>query len=389
MADMDRVDRVLATGAETQAVAGVVAMAATRDDVVYQGAYGKRELGKPAPMTLDTVGWIASMTKAVTGAAAMQLVEQGRLALDEPISTVLPQLADPQVLLGFQPDGTPRTRPAQRPITLRHLLTHTSGHTYDIWNTEMGRWQAHAGVPGITGCQKAALTTPLIADPGDRWEYGIGIDWAGQAVEAVAGTDLETYLRANLFEPLGMRDTAFRITPSMRERLASIHARAEDGSLAPFPFELAQAPEFQMGGGGLYSTAGDYLRFARTILRGGELDGARVLRAETVDTMAANAIGEVDVAMPMRTAMPPFSVDVDVFPGMRKKWGLSFMINTEQAPTGRSAGSLAWAGLANSYYWIDRSRGVCGVFVSQTLPFADPRAIGLFGDFESAVYQAI
>jgi methyl acetate hydrolase len=337
-------------------------------------------------MTTDTVGWIASMTKALTGTAAMQLVEQGRLELDRAAADWVPELAEARVLEGFGDDGQPRTRPPRRPITLRHLLTHTAGFSYEIWNEQVIRYQEAKGVPGIISCQNAALTTPLLFDPGERWEYGINIDWAGKMVEAVSGRRLGAYLQEHIFEPLGMRDTAFRLRPDMRARLAKIHQRGEDDGFTVLDLEIPQEPEFEMGGGGLYGTAGDYLKFVRMILNRGAADGQPVLRPETVDTMARNQMGECRVRA-VKTAMPPLSNDAEFFPGMPKTWGLSFMINTERAPTGRSAGSLAWAGLANSYYWIDPTKGVGGVYLTQILPFADKKSLPLFFAFEETVYR--
>ena len=385
MVDTSGIAAALSRAADAGDIPGVVAAAATAEEPIFEGGFGKRDLATGAPMTADTVVWIASMTKAVTGACAMQLVEQGKLSLDAPIKSVLPQLASPTVLEGFDADGNPKLRPARRDITLRHLLTHTSGYVYDIWNDDMGRYQEKTGTPGIISCMNAALTTPLMADPGEQWEYGIGIDWAGKAVEAVSGQTLGAYMEANLFDPLGMKDTAFRIGDAQRQRLAKIHARTPDG-LVSTDTEIPQEPEFEMGGGGLYSTVGDYLKFARAILGRGAVDGVRVLTPETVDLMSTNAMGEIS-CRPMKTALPPFSNDVDFVGGM--KWGLSFVINPEQMPTGRSAGSLAWAGLANSYFWIDPIRKITGVYATQVLPFFDDKAVETFQAFETAVYRAI
>jgi len=385
MVDTSGIAAALSRAADAGDIPGVVAAAATAEEPIFEGGFGKRDLATGAPMTADTVVWIASMTKAVTGACAMQLVEQGKLSLDAPIKSVLPQLASPMVLEGFDADGNPKLRPARRDITLRHLLTHTSGYVYDIWNDDMGRYQEKTGTPGIISCMNAALTTPLMADPGEQWEYGIGIDWAGKAVEAVSGQTLGAYMEANLFDPLGMKDTAFRIGDAQRQRLAKIHARTPDG-LVSTDTEIPQEPEFEMGGGGLYSTVGDYLKFARAILGRGAVDGVRVLTPETVDLMSTNAMGEIS-CRPMKTALPPFSNDVDFVGGM--KWGLSFVINPEPMPTGRSAGSLAWAGLANSYFWIDPVRKITGVYATQVLPFFDDKAVETFQAFETAVYRAI
>ncbi len=388
MAALPQVDEVLKAAIDRGDVPGVVAMAATPAGPAYQGAFGRRALPDGAEMTLDTVFWIASMTKAITSAAAMQLVEQGKLALDAPIAPVLSELAAPQVLEGFDAAGEPRLRAARRPITLRHLLTHTSGFVYDIWNAEMGRYMEKAGVPGIVSCQNATLKLPLVFDPGDRWDYGIGIDWAGKAVERVSGQRLGDYFAEHLFGPIGMTDTNFRLTPECRARLTAMHARGEDGTLAPIDFEVPQEPEFQMGGGGLYGTAADYLAFEKVFLNQGRANGRQVLKPETAALMAQNAIGDLNVQL-LKTAMPANSNDAEFFPGMVKKWSTGFMITTEAVPGGRREGSLAWAGLGNTYFWIDRKAGIAGVILMQLLPFADPKALALFDGFEKAVYAAL
>ena len=382
-------DAILSEAVAEGAVPGVVAGATSAEDDLYLAGFGERVLGGGEEMTPDTIGWIASMTKAVTGSAAMQLVEQGRLDLDAPAASVIPYLDEVGVLEGFEDDGKPRTRPPRRAITLRHLLTHTTGFSYEIWSDAIGRYQEATGTPGIITCENAALTTPLLFDPGDRWDYGINIDWTGKMVEAVSGQSLGEYLRENLLGPLGMNDTAFRITDEMRARLAKIHQRGDDGALEPqMELEIPQDPEFEMGGGGLYGTVGDYLRFIRMILNRGRANGAQVLKPETVDMMSRNQMGDIRVCE-LKTAIPPLSNDAEFFPGMPKSWGLSFMINDEEAPTGRSAGSLGWAGLANSFFWIDPAKGIGGAYLTQVLPFIDEKAFPLYMAFERTTYEAL
>jgi CubicO group peptidase (beta-lactamase class C family) len=383
------VDRLLGDSVSKGEVPGVVAVATDAKGTTYQGGFGKRVLGEPAEMTPDTVVWMASMTKAVTGAAAMQQVERGKIGLDAPAREVIPYLGEVEVLEGFDAAGKPRTRKPRRDITLRHLLTHTAGFSYEIWNADIINYQTTMGVPGITGCENKALTTPLLFDPGERWDYGINIDWAGKMVEATSGKKLGEYLKDNVLGPLGMDDTAFFITPAMRERLARIHHRGPDGTLTPdMTLEIPQQPEFEMGGGGLYGTAGDYAKFVRLMLNQGRSDrGEQVLKPEAVAQMSKNAMGDCKVGL-LRTAIPPLSNDAEFFPGIEKQWGLSFMVNNAPAPTGRSAGSLAWAGLANTYYWIDQAKGIGGVYATQILPFADIKSLPLFHAFEKAVYDA-
>ncbi|KWV57559.1 1,4-butanediol diacrylate esterase [Bradyrhizobium macuxiense] len=383
-----QIDQLLRQKSDAKEIPGVVAVAATGKDVIYQGAFGKRDLSKDDAMTADSVFWIASMTKAVTSAGAMQLVEQGKLSLDEPIGKLLPDLAAPQVLDGFDANGEPKLRPAKAPITLRKLMTHTAGFCYDLWNADMGKYMEKTGTPGIISCLNAALKTPLASDPGTRWEYGINIDFVGKAVEAASGKKLDAYLHDNMFAPLGMSDTAFKITDNMRKRLVGMHARGEDGALAAMPFELEQNPEFHMGGGGLYSTAADYIKFCQMILNKGEGNGNQLLKPETVAAMAQNQMGDLTVGK-MTTAAPPYTNDVDLYPDMIKKWGLSFLINAAKTPEGRSPGSLAWAGLANTYYWIDPARDVCGVILTQLLPFADKHSLEAFAGFERGIYDGL
>ena len=389
MGSIAEIDAVLRRAAEAGEVPGVVALAAMPGGVVYEGAFGRRDLALGSAMTPDTIFRIASMTKAVTSVAAMQLVEAGKLELDQPIGRVLPELAAPQVLVGFDAAGKPRLRPARRPITLRHLLTHTAGFGYEMLNADLIRYIHRTDTPSTSTGRLASLHLPLLFDPGERWEYGISIDWVGRAVEAVSGTSLDRYFREHIFAPLGMADTGFALAPEQMSRLAPVHQRRADGSLAPIAVDMPpQKPEFWAGGGGLYSTGGDYLRFVRMVLDQGEFAGARLLRPETVAAMAANQTGDLEAGI-MRTAMPERTNDFALFPGMRCHWGLGWMITPLPGPFGRSAGSLTWGGIFNSYYWIDPAKQVAGVILSQFLPFADPRALALSGAFERAVYAAL
>ena len=381
----EQADALLGGAASSGDVPGVVAAATTPDGTIYESGFGERVIGSGVAMTPDTVGWIASMTKAVTGTAAMQLVEQGKLVLDAPAGDVVSYLGEVQVLEGFE-NGKPKTRAPRRPVTLRHLLTHTSGFTYEFFNPDILAYQEAESLPQVTTCENAALRTPLCFDPGERWDYGIGIDWVGKMVEEVSGQRLGDYMSAHICEPLGMESTAFKITPDMEARLAKIHARAADGAFESMDLILEQDPEFESGGGGLYSTVGDYLKFIRMILNKGSANGTQILKPETVEMMSVNQMGDCRV-VELKTAAPPFSNDAEFFPGMEKTWGLTFMINEEEAPTGRSAGSLAWGGLANSYYWIDSMKGVGGAYLTQILPFADEKSVALYLDFETTVYQ--
>jgi methyl acetate hydrolase len=383
-----RIDATLSEAVAAGEVPGVVAMATDGTDVLYEGAFGVRDLGKGPAMTLDTVFRIASMTKAITSVAAMQLVESGKLTLDGPLPAIDPALSEPKVLEGFDGSGVPILRPAKRPITLRQLLTHTAGFTYEAWNANTLRYIRETGTPSTQTGKKAALRLPLAFDPGDKWEYGINIDWIGLIIEAVSGKSIDVYLREHVLSPLGMNDTGFVTSPEQRARQASVHQRHADGSLEPQPLPAPFTPEFHAGGGGLHSTARDYLTFLQMLLHQGTLGGARILRPETIALMNRNHIGDLQAGI-LKTQQPERSCDVDFFPGMPVRWGLAYMINTLPGPNGRSAGSLTWAGLFNSYYWLDPTRRIAGTILTQILPFADPLAVALYGRFERAVYAMI
>ncbi len=366
---------------------GVVAGVATDAGVVHLSAHGVREHGSSTPMATDSVLWIASMTKAVTAVGAMQLVERGVLDLDAPASEMLTYLGRVQVCDGFDAAGQPRLRPPRTRMTLRHLLTHTAGFVYPIWNADLVRYQAIVPAPVPAPDRDTSLEMPLMFDPGARWEYGIGIDWAGRMIEAASGQRLGAYLAQHVFAPLGMTSTRFGPTPGLGERQASLHARTPDG-LLPIPGVVPADAPFDGGGAGLYSTVPDYLQFVQMLLHGGTFNGARILASTTVAMMSENQIGTLDVA-PLHTANAPLSNDCDFFPGMTQKWGLSFLINTLPTAEGRAAGSLCWAGLANSYFWIDPTRRVAAVLATQVLPFFDPDAVALLRDFERVTYQAL
>ncbi|WP_232816940.1 serine hydrolase domain-containing protein [Rhodococcus sp. H-CA8f] len=368
-------------------VPGVVAMITDREGNIYEGTAGERTLGSGVPMTLDTTFALFSTTKAITGTAVLQCVEEGLLDLDAPAATYVPDIGELKVLDGFEAGGNPVLREPKRDITTRMLLLHTAGFGYDFFNESYNRLSQEHGQPSVITCSKAALTTPLLFDPGEKWEYGTNIDWAGQVVESIRGQRLGDVMRERIFEPLEMADTAFTMSPSMKDRLAPIHQRESDGSLTPLiGFELPAEPEVHMGGHGLHGTVGDYTKFIRMWLNDGAGTSGRVLSPETVAAAVQNGLEGQHVGV-LPGVLPTLSNDAEFFPGVPKGWAYSFMTNEEVAPTGRPAGSLAWAGLANLYYWIDRQTGVGGFWATQILPFADAGSINGYLEFETAVYQ--
>lgn len=376
------------TGAGAGQVPGVVAMLADRNGTVYEGAAGLRSFGGAQPMTTDTVFAMFSTTKAVTGTAVLQCVEEGLVDLDAPAARYLPEIGKLQVIDGFDAEGAPVLRAPRREITTRMLLLHTAGFGYPFFDETYHRLAVEHGQPSIITGTRASLETPLLFDPGDRWQYGSNIDWAGLVVEAVRGERLGEVMAERIFAPLGMTDTAFTMTPEMERRRATVHQRGADGALEPLDLVLPQDPEVHMGGHGLYSTVGDYTRFLRMWLNDGRGDHGRVLETETVEQAVVSGLDGQQVTM-LPGVEPELSNDAEFFPGQRKSWAYTFMVNDEPAPTGRPAGSLAWAGLANLYYWIDRQNGIAGMWAAQVLPFADRASLDGYLEFEAAAYRAL
>jgi methyl acetate hydrolase len=368
-------------------VAGAVALTLDREGATYESAAGHRAVDAPAPMTSDTIFWVASMTKALVSVAALMEVERGRLSLDGDLTGLVPELAALEVFDKPGPNGAWTTRPAKRAPTLRELLTHTCGFSYAFIDGRIPAWQEANGAPGGRSGTRAELHQPLAFDPGEGWGYGIGIDWAGLAVEAASGQRLDAWLSEHVFGPLGMADTGFigGLTAEQRGRSAGMQSRTPEGGLAPMPFAMPEAPEVLSGGGGLYSTAADYGRFLRLLLNGGALEGLRLVGPETFAELSRVQTGALRAGT-WTSAAAHLSNDIDLFPGMATGWGLAAMITPQQGPNGRSPGSLAWAGLGNTYYWADPAAGKAGLILTQVLPFGDPVVLDLFAALERAAY---
>jgi methyl acetate hydrolase len=382
-----KIDMMLRAATDSGEVPGIVALAATDNGILYEGHFGRRRLRDGPAMTRDTVFRVASMVKLITSVAALQLVEQNKLQLDDPVPEIDPVVSSPKVLEGFDAKGLPRLRPATRPITLRQLLTHTAGFSYRLWDTKAAEYAK--SVERLTPAEKAEVSlSPLMFDPGERWQYGTSIDWVGRIVEFVSGDSLDVYFRKHILDPLDMNDTTFTITPLQQPREASVHRRGPGGSLVAQPREQRSTRSTFSGGGGIYSTGPDYLTLIRTLLLGGSLDGVRILRPETVALMGQNQIGSTEVGV-LKTTVPALSNDVNLFPGIHLKWGFGHMINMQAVAGGRSAGSLTWGGLFNTYYWIDPGKRVAAVFMTQVLPFADSRTLRLYGQFERGIYALL
>jgi CubicO group peptidase (beta-lactamase class C family) len=373
------IDAQLHQAVAAKAIAGVVAMATDREGAFYRGAFGVADADTGRPMTPDALFRIASMTKAITSVAALQLVEAGRLRLDDPVEPHLPAFSGLCVLETFDSlTGDYRVRPARNTVTLRHLLTHCSGLGYGFTSPVVRDFKPRAGEQYAVG--------PLMFEPGERWLYGTSTDWLGRLVEAVAGMPLDDYFRRHILDPLAMSDTFYDVPADKQARLVATHRRQADGTIAKEPNQPPPVFSPAMGGGGLSSTADDYIRFVRMLLNGGTLDGERVLSAATVELMSQNHIGALGVSA-LKTALPERSGDFAFVADGRDKFGLGFLITAEQVSGKRSAGSLSWGGISNTYFWIDRARGIAGVILMQFLPFADPQALAVYDGFERGVYR--
>lgn len=377
---------VIQTAVERQDVPFAVAMVGDRGGVRWSGSAGEARPGMAAAS--DTIFRIYSMTKAVGSTAAMILMDRGKLDPDTPVAEILPEFVNKQVLEGFDAEGKPLMRPPRKEATVRHLATHTSGLTYEYWNSELQRYMESTGQPSIVSGLREGLDYPLMFDPGDRWEYGIGIDWLGQVVEKVDGRTIDDFCRDELFVPLGMQDTRFEAEPDMAPRLSSVHVRGEDGLFAEFELAPPSRPAFYGMGHALYSTALDYMRFLRMYLNKGQLDGHRILSEAGLVRLLANQIGDTPTAL-LRTAVPQISVDAEFFPGRKKSQSMGFQRIDEDVPGMRSAGSQFWAGVCNTHFWFDPNKDVIGIIMTQMLPFAEPRFMRLYEAFERGVYRTL
>ena len=385
--DGSAIDTVLTSAVEAGAVPHVAAIAADRDGIIYEGGAGVRVAGESTdPVTTSTQFRIMSMTKMVATTAALQLKERGELDFDAPVDTILPAFADLEVLEGFDGD-TPKLRPTASRATVRHLVTHTSGLGYWFWNADLDRYQKVTGLPNVLGGEEA-FKAPLVADPGTRFEYGINTDWLGKVVEAVTGKGLDVVIKENISGPLGMNDTMFLLDAARTANAVTVHVKGEDGNWASAGELLPQEPDWWDAGHGLYSTPRDYIRFERALLRGGELDGERILRSETVDEAFTNQIGDLEFPSVIETADPPITDALRAGPGW--KWGYGLLLNTADVPGGRRAGTGAWAGLFNTHFFVDRTTGVAASIYTNSLPFiTENEAWKLYGDFEQALYASL
>lgn len=357
-------------------VPGVVAMVVDRQSTIYSGAFGKADVAGNRPMAVDSIFRIASMTKPLTSLAAMMLVEQGRLRLDDPITNYVPEFSRVQVLTSWhESDATYGGRPPRRPITIRDLLTHTSGIAYSFIDARLAR---------LDDGRKRIWELPLVSDPGERFVYGPNTAVLGDIVAKVSQMSLDAFLEAKIFTPLSMHDTFFTVPQSKADRVVTTHARTADGSLRETANpDALKAPV--RGDGGLFSTAADYGRFMQLILNRGRVGTVRLIDARMIDLMTSNQIGAVRVVEQSSDHLEfahPFP-----FGGGKDAFGFGFQIEEAPATAGlRSRGSLSWGGILNTHFWIDPERSIAAVVLMQVLPYYDPRALAVLRGFEREIY---
>ncbi|HTX32232.1 MAG TPA: serine hydrolase domain-containing protein [Solirubrobacteraceae bacterium] len=381
-------EEILNRAVETGAVPGAAFVLTGPEGDVREVTAGTLRVGDDDPVTPATIYRLMSMTKAVVSAGALQLVEAGELGLDQKVASIIPEFGEIKVLDGFDGDR-PRLRDPSRPATVQQLFTHTSGHGYVFLRPELVRYYEVTGLPDPLSGVRSSLQQPLVADPGTEWNYGISLDWLGLVVAAVSGQDLPAYLTEHVLDPLEMSDTTFAPSDEQRSRLMAIHSRTPDGGLAISELDLPAEPEYWAGGHGLYGTAGDYARFMAALLAGGELNGNRILRPETVDLMFTDHLAGVPLPPDGTVStMPELSNDVPPLP-FTQTFGLGLHVFTEDLPGMRRAGSGDWSGLCNCYYWIDRASGVAGAFLTQVVPFYDAQILEPLLGTEMGVYAEI
>ena len=380
-----KLDDRLARAVEGKEVAGAVGLLVRDGKVGYFRGVGMRDREAGVPMPTDAIFRIASMTKPVTSVAAMILVDEGKLSLDDPVAKYIPEFKDPKLL-----DG----KPAGREITVRHLLTHTSGLTYRFMGGPLGELYAKAGVsdglsqtPGtIADGARLLAAEPILFTPGTSWNYSLSTDVLGRVVEVASGKPLDAFFRERIFAPLKMDDTGFYVPSEKVGRLAALYQAGPDHSLdrapetpitqgtlvysASYPYDGPKT--YFSGGAGLTSTAGDYARFLAMLLGEGELDGVRILKAETVKAMTTNQITEFPLTLG--------SIHGDRF-------GLGFGVVTPggKDKTPMSVGSYGWGGFFHTIFWVDPAKKVVGVLMTQTYP----AATSIQPDFVKAAYEAL
>jgi methyl acetate hydrolase len=371
------ISSVLKAATDRGDVPGVAVAVVNKDGVLYNEAFGKSRTLTSTPMAKDTIFNMASMTKPVTSIAIMMLVDEGKLKIDDEVAKYLPKWKDPLVISKFnEADASYETRPAKRPITIRHLLTHTSGIGYGFSSPTLTKIMAKE--------KKTELDLPLLFDPGESWAYGASTRVLGHLVEAISGQKIDAFLTSRILQPLGMHNTSYLVPTEKISRVVAVNARGTDGKFVERPMP-ARLPAQVQGDGGLYGTTTDYGLFLRMLLNRGTLNGKRILSERSVKTIFENHMGSV-VVQPQESANQTLSRNFPVGAG-KDRWGLGFQLAAEKQADRRSLGSGTWAGIFNTHFFIDPSKEIGVVVMMQTLPFYDEASMKVYAGVEEAVYR--
>jgi CubicO group peptidase (beta-lactamase class C family) len=371
------ISSALKTATDRGDVPGVAVAVVNKDGVLYNEAFGKSRTLTSTPMAKDTIFNMASMTKPVTSIAIMMLVDEGKLKIDDEVAKYLPKWKDPLVISTFnEADASYQTRPAKRPITIRHLLTHTSGIGYGFSSPTLTKIMAKE--------KKTELDLPLLFDPGESWAYGASTRVLGHLVEAISAQKIDAFLASRILQPLGMHDTGYLVPPEKISRVVAVNARGTDGKFVERPMPTTLPAQVQ-GDGGLYGTTTDYGLFLRMLLNRGTLNGKRILSERSVKTIFENHMGSV-VVQPQESANQTLSRNFPVGAG-KDRWGLGFQLAAEKQADRRSPGSGTWAGIFNTHFFIDPSKEIGVVVMMQTLPFYDEASMKVYAGVEEAVYK--
>jgi len=367
----------LKTATDRGDVPGVVVAVVNKDGSLYHEAFGVSSTVRRTPMTKDTIFNMASMTKPVTSVAIMMLVDEGKLKLDDEVAKYLPKYRNPLVISKFNDaDGSYETRAAKRPITIRHLLTHTSGIGYGFASPTLTKIMQRT--------MQSEMDVPLLFEPGESWAYGASTRVLGNVVEVISGQKIDAFLESRILQPLGMLDTSYLVPPAKHSRVVAVNARGADGKFAERPMP-ATLPAQVAGDGGLYGTASDYGLFLRMLLNRGKLGDRRILSEKSAKAMFENHTGRV-VVQPQVSAIPALSRNFPLGAG-KDRWGLGFQLAAEKAPNRRAPGSGTWAGIYNTHFFIDPDTEIGVIVMMQTLPFYDETSMKVYAGVEEAVYR--
>ena len=371
--------------ASNQRVPAISAAVLSKDNILYKGYFGFSNIEEKKPVDQNSLFRIASMTKAITSTCVYQQIDRGKLTLNTSLKDYFPEISEKKILDGFDGDGNPVLKEPESDITIGQLLTHTSGFAYEIWNENIAKLVEKGDLVTAFAGNEEFLKAPLVFEPGSSWEYGIGIDWLGVLIEKINECSLQDYMKRNIFNPLNMENTSYDLSEEDHDRVVAVYGRNGDAYMQ-MPFEVPEKSSFYSGGGNLISNVDDYSSFLKLFLNVGTVNGEKILSEKSVQSMLQSLNKTLEMNT-MKTQVPMLSDNVDFFPNTTKSWSPGFMINHEDIQYGRPANSAGWAGLFNSFFWIDQKNDIAALILMQMLPFVEKGCFETLKDFESSIYS--